>query len=783
MAFFSRLLVFVSLLACLSGYYVPASAADIRNSSQGLSDTLDVTHYALHLDILNISQGELAGYANLEVASKIDGLQTLVLELMQLQVDSVFVDNQKIADFEQRDNRLLIPLMAAVNAGQSMELKVYYQGAPYSDDWGGFYMSGEYAYNLGVGISAIPHNLGKAWFPCIDDFKDRALYEYFIRTEIENIPVCGGLLQGVEEHQDGTHTFHWVMNQSLPTYLASVAVGPYAQIDEVYQGQEGDIPIQIFVRPGDTAKVEGNFEHLKEILAIYETHWGPYPFDRVGYVGTARGAMEHAANVAYPNFTITGNDANESLYAHELAHMWFGNKVTCASAGDMWMNEGWAVFNELLYREDLYGEDVARTVLREKHKKVLQFAHQSSGDGSYLPLANMPEDLTYGETIYQKGGTVVQTLRAYLGDFMFFKAMQAFLEEYAFQPASIEDLSTFLTTYTGVNMADFFDNWVYSPGHPHYAVDSFRYESVCPGYLAEVYLKQRLKGRENYSNSNRFEITFLSADWEMATVEARFSGESGVDVLHVPFEPVAILEDFYDRTCDATTDYHQVIKSTGSYDFPETFVKLEVDELVDSAFVRVTHNWVAPDAMKAPVAGLTLSDYRYWKVDGIFPEGFSATGQFSYSKAGGLDDGILIDPNDSLLILYRRNAADDWHRIPFTKLGPANIGYIFVDHLQRGEYTLAVLDDQSFGIAGPDQGGLKIGPNPSSSAFRVGVPRSGEYHLTVRDVNGRRVFKTRFSGDEYVWEPGLLPAGMYVLALLDEDKRLIASQKVLWKVQ
>jgi aminopeptidase N len=141
------------------------------------------------------------------------------------------------------------------------------------------------------------------------------------------------MLSEVCNNGDGTSTWHWTTSFSLPTYLISASIGNYSLVSDIYHGIQRDIPITLYCRPSDSLKVAGTFVNLKDILQIYEEHFGPYPFERVGYTATAQGAMEHAANISYPYSGWSGNTSMEWWYAHELSHMWFGDMVTCASAG------------------------------------------------------------------------------------------------------------------------------------------------------------------------------------------------------------------------------------------------------------------------------------------------------------------------------------------------------------------------------------------------------------------------------------------------------------------
>ena len=369
-------------------------------STSDIGDTLDALHYDIYLDVLDFSGHIINGYTDVSITPKINNLNNISLELLELSVDSVFIDGNIIPSFTYNNNLIQIPLSNPINIGDIIIVRIYYHGVPFHEDWGGFHFSGEYAFNLGVGFVSDPHNLGKAWFPCIDDFKDRATYDCYITVDEDKMAVCGGTLISVTNNGNNTKTCYWQLVNTIPTYLASVAVGEYAVVEDIYNGINNDVPVEIYVRPSDTVKVPGSFLHLNDILLIFEEHFGAYPWERVGYVGTAKGAMEHVTNIAYPNFCIDNSLTYEWLYAHELSHMWFGDKVTCSTAGDMWLNEGWAVFCESLYREFLYGKELYITNMRELHKDVLQVCHTPSGDGSYLALYGVPTEYTYGMTVY-----------------------------------------------------------------------------------------------------------------------------------------------------------------------------------------------------------------------------------------------------------------------------------------------------------------------------------------------------------------------------------------------
>ena len=745
-----------------------------------LSDTLDALSYTIYLNEVDFDNQEIAVEATVEIMSKVDDLQMISLELQALTVDAVTVDGVNNSQFSQVDHYLHIPLETPFATGDIFSVEVHYHGHPFHESWGGFHWSGQYAFNLGVGFESIPHNLGKTWFPCIDDFQDRATYEIYATVEQNKDAVCGGLLQDVVNNGNGTKTYHWMLNQEIPTYLASVAVGDYARWTDTYNGINQDIPVEIWVRPNDSANIDNAFANLNNILSIFENHYGPYRWDRVGYVGTAIGAMEHVGNIAFPNGSIGGSLSSESLYAHELSHMWFGDNVTCASAEDMWLNEGWAVFSEALFREFLYGKQEYIDYINEKHAHVIQFCHTPGGDGSYFPLNQIPQEITYGMSAYDRGATIAHSLRGYLGDSVFFDALAAYQEHFKYSAASSYDMRDFMTSHTGQNLNDWFDNWVFHSGTPHYSVDSFLVSPNGTDFDVTVYLRQKRHGPEFIGNSNRIELSFFNSDWQQERHDFSFDGQTGVATVQIAFAPDFIIPDYHELQCDATTDHSEVIKEPAHYNFEHTYFEMEVESLTDSAFVFAGHQWAPPDPLQNPVQGLTISDYRYWVIDGIFPEGFQAQGIFWYNKTAYLDDGIITSSADSVVLLYRPSSAADWQLVNTNTIGVWSIGKIYLDPVMKGQYTIGVTDDTFVGF--PEQKiktGFRVFPNPSNSRFNIRTRQAGL--LRIFDMNGQLIerFSVNKNLNNTVWETNDHPKGTYLLQYNAENETLLAVKKLI----
>ncbi|RLD47778.1 MAG: hypothetical protein DRI94_13510, partial [Bacteroidetes bacterium] len=203
----------------------------IINNKAYHSDSLDVLNYDINLDITDFTNQKISGHTLLKIVSKVNNLSNIALDLQQLTIDSIFVDSIKNTTFNYNDTLINIAV-SPYNTSDTILVNIFYHGTPQIDpsSWGGFYFQGDYAYNLGVGFESEPHNYGRVWFPCIDDFVDRATYDYRITAKNGYFAVCNGTLMDTTYNGNNTHTFHWRLHNTIPTYLSSVAVSKYVAV-------------------------------------------------------------------------------------------------------------------------------------------------------------------------------------------------------------------------------------------------------------------------------------------------------------------------------------------------------------------------------------------------------------------------------------------------------------------------------------------------------------------------------------------------------------------------
>ncbi len=750
-----------------------------------IADTFHVEKYIISIDTIDFTGKQIKAKTQLQIIARQNNLSTIELDLFQLNVDSVY-DTSGNLSYSYQNDKVNISLPFVLNTNDTINLTVVYHGSPKKDasGFGGFYFFPNMAFNLGVGFTADPHNLGKVWFPCLDVFDDKSKYEFYITTPLSQKAYCNGFLNDSLANANNTITWHWIMNDYIPTYLACMATGPYTSWERTLHG----IPVEIAALPTDTAAVSATFVNLPAAINLFTQYYGSYPFNKIGYtlVNFTGGAMEHATNIAIGKAFINGTLGYETLWAHELSHMWWGDKVTCKTAEDMWLNEGWASFNEALFTEAVYGITAYKDWIRTNHRKVLQLAHIT--DGGYLALNNVPTSVTYGNTAYQKGADIVHTLRNYEGDSLFKIGAQHYLDTFAYSNASSVDMEQAFTASTGTDYSRFFTDWVYTPGFPHFSIDSVQY---VPGGLDHyfVYTRQRNKGSNGHIYEMPVDITFSDGITD-TTVSIQI--DSATQMFHIPLlmaNATWIALDRGEKISDAISDYEKIITTTGLQIMKETNTTLNVQSVGASpSTVRIEYHWVQPDGFKGSNPGIRLSDYHYWQAEGIFNPGFVSKISFQYDGStngltGYIDNTLITGREDSLVLLYRENTAGDWQIISASQSMGSPLdkrGSFSVDTLKKGEYVLGYRDFtvNNEQLNNMQNFNLNIVPNPAKNHITLTLNlEPGDSGIAqIIDIKGREVdrIKVQSGQSEYVIQTSKWKNGEYFIHL-KTDKSLIAN--------
>ncbi len=752
----------------------------IDNSAK--SDTFNILHYDLFLDFTTLPSRYLAGRADLTITPKIVHNGVINLDLLQLQVDSILQDGQTIS-FSHNDTIIRANLINTPPPGDTFTLSVYYRGNPPGDGsgWGGWHQQSGYYYNLGVGFAANPHTYGRAWHPCFDNFVEKATYDFQIKTRGNIRAYCNGLRISETALNGDTLLTHWAMTDSIPTYLASIAMSNYAEVNDSVSGLLGTTPIQLMAKPADSLNLVNSFVNLKPTFTALENAFGPYYWQKIGYAATTVGAMEHATSIHYPVSLINGNLSGEDIMAHELAHHWWGNLVTCETDADMWINEGMAEYCSHLYTEQVYNRETYLDLVLANAFTVLETAHKN--DNGYKSIEGLSHEYTYGTHVYQKGAMVAHNLRAYLGDSLFFNGLTTLLENNKYGNLNSAQFRDELSQITGVPLNDFFTNWVYNAGYPQVTVDHWTASATDD---ITVQVSQRVHEAPALYQGLPVFVTFFNAAGDTLSHQLEMNGANATRTFHMPgFQPVFALAGYNGKMLSADT--YDEFKITQSGPLAEKYSKLRftVNSVQDSAHVIAMHHYAGPGGVIPAWADFHLSINHYWTVGIIGEERIDLSARMDYrGGTNGMDDDLVSITEDSLQVLWRKDASQPWEIYPYQTRtdigGPSNgLGWFTLDSLRQGDYVLAN-SSETIGRKEPAkrQGAIDIFPNPAGDRIHLRLRQEEleSYTIKVMDMGGQIVHQQNWKPLSLTDELAINLSGLrsdYVIVQVGEQKEKV----------
>ena len=783
--------VYFFVLMILSSFSV------LSHSNSNLrSDTIDVLDYKLELDVIDFAGEMITANCRVKFEAKLNNVSSISLDLLTFDIDSVRSGGNTV-NFNYNDTLLVVELLSILNQSEIDSVTVYYSGQPPLDPsgFGGFYFQGEYAYNLGVGFLADPHNYGRTWHPCFDNFVERATYDITIISPSDKFAYSNGFIQNEFVDGNGRNVRRWIMQESIPTYLACVSVAPYTHVDQTFVSSltNNQTPVMLIAKPQDTTNLKASFVNLFGAIDAFESNYGPHVWNKVGFVLVpfSGGAMEHATCITYPRFAANGNLQFETLMAHELAHSWWGNLVTCETAGDMWINEGIASYSESIFLEHVYGYDRYIKELKGVHRDIVQTAHLS--DGAFYALSGVPQTVTYGKHTYQKGATMMHNLRTYMGDQAFFEGLKYIQTNFAFDNINAVGFKDALEASSGQDLDPFFDGFVMNPGFNGYEIDSFSVEPIGSQFEVTVHVQQKLFQAPDYFDNIPLEVTFTGMNWEQNTQSFYMNGQTANETFTVDFNPEMVVLNQNDKLLNAVTGEQIVIREPGmeSLNYPYFFLDVSVED--DSTLFRADHYRLSPDPIVIPYISnqFVISTERFWKIDGVWSSSFEADARFTYdareTNVGYLDTALMTDQNgvafheDSVVLLWRPNQAVRWEEYPFYERNTfSNVtdgyGRIETTTLLKGEYTFGFRKNIA-SVSSESQDQFKLYPNPSKHKLTIETGKSnGEIEVTIYDAAGALRFSAREQGNEITFSTKELAAGTYH-ALITVDGQKLGTQQ------
>ncbi len=307
------------------------------------------------------------------------------------------------------------------------------------------------------------------WFPTKQSLNDKIeKFDFKIITPDAFSVAANGMLMSETAMPNNRKLTFWRTNYPMTAYLAAVAITNFTKLNDVIGNPP--MPFVNYVYPttaADPAKM-ANIEWTKQAMVTFENYFGTYPFrnEKYGHMEFDYGGtcMEHQTMSSMSSW-------GRGVIAHELAHQWFGDKVTCKTWNDIWINEGFAVFGEHLAYEKIMLTPTAFLQYLESQKDYIT----SVNDGStYVPTASLTNvgRIFHGRLTYAKGGYLLRMIKWMVTDPVFYQALQQFHQRahLAYNYASVDDFKTSILQSTGRDLTEFFNDWYYNQGHPTYNI-------------------------------------------------------------------------------------------------------------------------------------------------------------------------------------------------------------------------------------------------------------------------------------------------------------------------
>ncbi len=436
--------------------------ADIRHS-------YNVLNYELNLDLYSCFVSPYPkSFKGFEIMTfQVDS--TLNYIKMNAVNSSLTIDSVSMAgvSYTHSGDILTVNLDRTYNPGETAEVKIYYRHNNVSD--GALYVSGGFLFT-----DCEPEGARK-WFPGWDKPSDKATSDLTVKVPASVKLGSNGILADSVMNGD-TLYYHWVSSDPVATYLMVMTGKVNYNLDIVYwpkiSNPNDSIPIRFYWNSGENQ----NNLHLMETKIIdmtttYSVLFGEHPFDKNGFATLNNqfvwGGME--------NQTLTSlcpNCWSESLIAHEFAHQWFGDMITCATWADIWLNEGFATYIEALWTEHTSGYAAYKSEINSDASVYL-------GGNPGWPISDPdwaintpPVGVLFDYSItYMKGACVHHMLRYVMGDDDYFNGLYNYANDpqLKYHSAVIPDFKEHMSQAYGQDLSWFFDEWIYQPNHPAYA--------------------------------------------------------------------------------------------------------------------------------------------------------------------------------------------------------------------------------------------------------------------------------------------------------------------------
>jgi len=505
-----------------------ARISEFQNQQTANQDRYDVKHYDLDLTI-DVTGKQIRGTVTIlsEVVEQAISQMDVNL-LSSMTVDAVTVENAS-ASFQHRNDIIQITLNKTYQPGELFRVAITYRGRPQQTGFGAF---GFDTYNGQPMIWSLSEPFGaRNWWPCKDFPSDKADSADIRVTVPKNLIVASNGNLRSETELGGLKTYWWHESYPIVTYLISVAIYPYYVYSDYYRYSATDsMEVRFYVYPDQINLVRAPYAKVVDMIKIFADIYGEYPFIREKY-GHAQ--FQGGANMEHQTISSMVS-RNETTIAHELAHQWWGDYITCENFHEIWLNEGFATYSEALYLERYYGKN-------EFWQEVESNKYFGGGTVYVYDLSNTSLIFNYNRT-YRKASWILHMLRHVVGDENFFKILKEYYNEshLRYGTATTDDFRAVCERVSGINLEKYFYQWLYEEYFPTYSY-SWNWKQHGENYDIQLQIDQL---QHNQTFWMPIDVTITSAAGE-TTIVVWDSLPTQTFNLTVQSEPIRIELDKY----------------------------------------------------------------------------------------------------------------------------------------------------------------------------------------------------------------------------------------------
>src|SRR5216684_633239 len=455
----------------------------------------DLQHSKIALRF-DLDQKKVIGEVTHSLSILRDGTAKIVFDSTGLTIQKVTV-NKAAAKFETAAEKLIIPLAAGAKAGEKFEITIRYEGKPTK---GMYFILPDKDY---------PDRPSQIWtqgesedthyyLPTYDYPNDRLTTETILTVPASWLTVSNGKLMSVSDAGKGLKTWYWKESVPSSTYLITVVTGEFEEVKDTWRG----IPVTYYAPKGRADRLAINFGRTPAMIELFSKKFGvDYAWEKYAQVMVddfVAGGMENSSattntsnSLVHPKLApeyLTGED---DLISHELGHQWFGDLVTCKDWGDVWLNEGFATFLEVVWSEAHFGHAPADY---ERWNNAREWFESSSLWNKPIVRHDFDDSSEFDGNAYGKGGWVLYMLRHQLGEDAFYRGLKHYLEVNRGKNVVTADLVKAIEEAAHTNVDQFFSQWIYGAGAPKLDL-SYSYDDAKHQVAVTVKQTQEREGR------------------------------------------------------------------------------------------------------------------------------------------------------------------------------------------------------------------------------------------------------------------------------------------------